>query len=82
MGLHMLLARQISLRRGLFVGAASAAGSLALTVMVDSVFWGRWLWPEGQVLWFNTAENRWALEGSEDVLFLRMCMHMLGGPSF
>ncbi|CAK0780776.1 hypothetical protein CVIRNUC_005171 [Coccomyxa viridis] len=64
MGLHMLLARQISLRRGLFVGAASAAGSLALTVMVDSVFWGRWLWPEGQVLWFNTAENRSAEWGT------------------
>lgn len=58
MGMHMLLERQISIGRGLAIGALAAAGSLAVTVLVDSAFWGRWLWPEGEVLWFNTAENR------------------------
>ena len=58
MGVHMLLERQISFGRGLAVGALAAVSSLAVTVLVDSVFWGRWLWPEGEVLWFNTAENR------------------------
>ena len=62
-GLHMLLERQISFSRGLAVGALAAAVSLAATALVDSAFWGRWLWPEGEVLWFNTAENRcWAAD--------------------
>lgn len=57
-GLHMVVSRQVTLLRGVLIGAAAAAASLAVTVFIDSVFWGRWLWPEGEVLWFNTAENR------------------------
>ena len=58
--MHMLLERQISIGRGLAVGALAAVSSLAVTVMLDSAFWERWLWPEGEVLWFNTVENRWS----------------------
>ena len=57
-GLHMLSTKQISLRAGLLTGLVAAFGSMCLTVGVDSWLWQRWLWPEGEVLWFNTAQNR------------------------
>ena len=57
--LQLLRTRQISWPAGIMTAALAGAGCLALTVLVDSWFWQRWLWPEGEVLWFNTAQNRY-----------------------
>ena len=56
-GLHLLLSRQLSLRAAAAHGMAALAASLAVSVPVDGLLWGRTLWPEGEVLWFNAVRG-------------------------
>ncbi|KAF4322209.1 hypothetical protein BBO99_00002820 [Phytophthora kernoviae] len=56
--LNMLLSRRVSFFRMVWWGLSAGVLSLLMTVLVDSYFWQRWLWPEGEVLWFNTVQNK------------------------
>lgn len=58
-GIHLVfVSKQVSLGRGVALGVGAFLTSLTLTILVDSFFWRRWLWPEGEVLYFNTVLNK------------------------
>eukprot|EP00904_Undaria_pinnatifida_P006955 jgi/Undpi1/338/HiC_scaffold_1.g00334.m1 len=56
--LQLLLTRRVGPVGVVSTGIKWAIPSVLLSVAVDSALWGRWLWPEGQVLLFNTIDNR------------------------
>ncbi|XP_049828553.1 probable Dol-P-Man:Man(7)GlcNAc(2)-PP-Dol alpha-1,6-mannosyltransferase [Schistocerca gregaria] len=53
-----LIFRKISPLRVIQIGVPAGLIFLSLSVLVDSVFWNRLLWPEGEVLYFNTVLNK------------------------
>lgn len=62
-GLHLLFSKKISFIQGITTGIGSVIVSLILTTGVDSFFWRGLIWPEGHVLWFNTALNKYVVNG-------------------
>ncbi|KAI0215585.1 Dol-P-Man:Man(7)GlcNAc(2)-PP-Dol alpha-1,6-mannosyltransferase [Lamellibrachia satsuma] len=61
MGVLLLMAlgtRRLSLKSSLAVAVPVGILCLSVTVLVDSYMWRYWLWPEGQVLWYNTVLNK------------------------
>jgi alpha-1,6-mannosyltransferase len=57
-GLCMLIQRHLTIIQAFSVGIATGIVSLILTVPLDSLLWGRPIWPEFEVWWFNTVDNR------------------------
>lgn len=50
-GLTLLWQRRVSFWKAAAVTAAAAALGAILSILVDSMLWRRWLWPEFEVLW-------------------------------
>ncbi|KAL3789920.1 hypothetical protein HJC23_010605 [Cyclotella cryptica] len=57
-GLSMLIQRQLTVMQAMAIGVGTGLLGLAATVPLDSLLWGRFIWPEFEVWWFNTVDNR------------------------
>jgi len=57
-GLTMLILRQLSILQAIVTGVLTGVCSLLMTVPLDSLLWRRPIWPEFEVWWFNTVDNR------------------------
>jgi len=67
--LYDLYYKRISIKRLIQLALPSGIFFLLLSVVIDSIFWNRPLWPEGEVLWFNTVLNRSSDYGSSPFLW-------------
>jgi alpha-1,6-mannosyltransferase len=53
-----LIERKLPLAKAVTTGILTLAFTLAITVPIDSILWQRWVWPEGEVIYFNVIENK------------------------
>lgn len=57
-GLTMLIRRELRIVEALCIGIVTGITALMITVPMDSLLWQRMVWPEFEVWWFNSVDNR------------------------
>ncbi|KAH7659253.1 Dolichyl-P-Man:Man(7)GlcNAc(2)-PP-dolichol alpha-1,6-mannosyltransferase protein [Dioscorea alata] len=57
-GISLLLSKSVSMKEAIKCCISTAFLCIGLTILVDTIMWGRVLWPELEVFWFNSVLNR------------------------